>query len=661
MTNKITWLLNRLQRMSVQEMIFRLLRAARQILEKLCVSLLGIVPEHDWQLTEFKLFGQIPQRVSADKPSRITAVSNLQKGRIDFFGSDYLDTGAEKNWHKDPKTGTVAPLIFGKSIDYRDDKLVGNIKYVWEWGRHQHLVPLAIHYYEQRDQETLDSIVLDITTWIEQNPYCMGVHWCSSLEAGLRLSSWAVVHGLLCQCGFSRGIFDCVDKPQALRQSIYQQAYFIRNYLSLYSSANNHLIGELTGLWVACKVFGLGEHGKQWAEFARTMLEKQAKLQVHSDGVNKEQAIYYHLWVMEYFLFCWLVGERSGHSFSKEFQQTIEKMALFLRDLMPVGGYPPQIGDADDGTVVRFDALTPGNPYLDCLLAIEQSMAVDLQLGDIDRRSEKAFWYGTIASLERDAPRILKRSNDSKVWPEGGYAVLKGKAAMVCFDAGPLGYTSIAAHGHADALSFNVAIGADWWIIDPGTYAYHSGQEWRNYFRGTLAHNTIRLGEIDQSEIAGPFMWSRQAAAQISDIERDDEQHIVRGVHDGYQRIGWTHKRAISLRTVEDRIHIADNLVGPGTTSLQFQLHFAPSLKLRLADKHTLIVSRPHYAVQMKIFFDPRLQISLHRGETQPIMGWYSAKLDEKEPSGMVLGRMQIHQSAEFSTTIELLEADTSE
>ena len=58
---------------------------------------------------------------------------------------------------------------------------------------------------------------------------------------------------------------------------------------------------------------------------------------------------------------------------------------------------------------------------------------------------------------------------------------------------GPLGFTSIAAHGHADALAMVLSIGGDELFIDPGTYAYHTEQKWRDYFKGTSAHNTVRI------------------------------------------------------------------------------------------------------------------------------------------------------------------------
>ena len=103
-------------------------------------------------------------------------------------------------------------------------------------------------------------------------------------------------------------------------------------------------------------------------------------------------------------------------------------------------------------------------------------------------------------------------------FPAGGYHILgcdfeTGNEIRVVVDAGPLGYQTIAAHGHADALSFTLSVGGLEFLIDPGTYAYHTQRPWRDYFRGTGAHNTVRVDGLDQSRSGGNFMWLKKANA----------------------------------------------------------------------------------------------------------------------------------------------------
>ena len=71
-------------------------------------------------------------------------------------------------------------------------------------------------------------------------------------------------------------------------------------------------------------------------------------------------------------------------------------------------------------------------------------------------------------------------------------------------DAGPFGALH-SGHSHSDTLSIILRSGADEILIDPGTYTYTAEPEWRDWFRGSSAHNTIRIDRRDQAVMAGPF------------------------------------------------------------------------------------------------------------------------------------------------------------
>ena len=104
-------------------------------------------------------------------------------------------------------------------------------------------------------------------------------------------------------------------------------------------------------------------------------------------------------------------------------------------------------------------------------------------------------------------------------------------------DFGPLGLGSTAAHGHADALSLWLSIDGEYFLIDAGTYAYHSHPEWRTFFRSTAAHNTVCVDGRSQSEMAGRFLWSSKANAHLLRFEDSFGQVTIEGEHDGYMRL----------------------------------------------------------------------------------------------------------------------------
>jgi hypothetical protein len=74
---------------------------------------------------------------------------------------------------------------------------------------------------------------------------------------------------------YSRG-----DAGQALRlrwlASVHQHCHFIAGYLSRHSSANNHLLGELLGLFVAATTWPMWRESRKWHEQARSEFQREA-------------------------------------------------------------------------------------------------------------------------------------------------------------------------------------------------------------------------------------------------------------------------------------------------------------------------------------------------------------------------------------------------
>jgi hypothetical protein len=641
--------------MTLGEVLFRTWRTLSNKVEKYRLS-------YGWQpapkqvvSSQINLFGTNPLLVSQWENFFQLDNARLEQyldGKIDFFGHEKLSTGMPVSWHCDPVTGIQSPMEFGKELNYRDDRIVGNVKFLWELGRHQHLVPLIIGYIGNNDIRYRDNVVEQINSWISSNPYGYGIHWCSSLEASLRMISWALVHSFLVLKDGGKGLFDVVAEPLEFGKSIYQHCYFIRHFLSLHSSANNHLIGELTGLWVACKVFDLGGTGHQWAEFSQQELESESVAQVYVDGVNKEQAFYYHMWVLEYLLFARLVASRADKEFSSEFDKKLHLMYTFLKNVSTKDGEPPQIGDADDGFVSRFDPHWSQAPYAEIIGTVEAIFGCSEDKDKV-KSSQKAFWYSAIAANSLQGEIKNFERNYPMAFKEGGYAILGGSDCHIVMDAGDLGYLGIAAHGHADALSFCMAIDNEWWLVDPGTYAYHSGTKWRNYFRSSSAHNTVVINNLDQSTIAGAFMWTHKAHGELLSVDLQEEEQIAIGKHDGYNELGVKHQRSISFNTKMNKIQVIDKLMGGKDVEVDIYFHFSPKIAV-IKEESTghWIASHPDSKKYLVFKLDKKWEVALFNGQDTPALGWYSPSLEVKVPTNTLRGTSMY--SNEFHSTISI-------
>ena len=103
---------------------------------------------------------------------------------------------------------------------------------------------------------------------------------------------------------------------------------------------------------------------------------------------------------------------------------------------------------------------------------------------------------------------------------------------------------------------------------DPGTYLYNGPAPWNNALAGTAVHNTITVDHRDQMRRAGRFLWLdwAQAAGQAS--TRSSSRHEsffdhFEGEHDGYLRLGITHRRTVDWLSGAGWL-IVDDVTGPG-------------------------------------------------------------------------------------------------
>ncbi|HET6630820.1 MAG TPA: alginate lyase family protein [Woeseiaceae bacterium] len=583
-----------------------------------------------------------------------SAAERLIAGEQPVFALE--SAGAEPwQWNRDPLTGITAPLQFGKLIDYRDERVVGNIKYLWEPNRHLEFVTLAQAYALTRDGRYLAGLRERLESWLEQCPYPCGPNWASALEAGIRLVNWSIAWQLV--GGRRSALFE--EAGAGLRErwldSIYRHAHFIRHYYSRHSSANNHLIGEAAGVFIAACTWPYWKELERWGAEARRLLVDAAGAQTHPDGVNREQAVAYQQFVLDFFILSALAGRSSGLEFPQAYWQTIERMLEYLHAIMDVAGNVPMIGDADDGFVVRLSQERDFCPFRSLL-------ATGAILFD---RTEFAAGRAVLDDKTRclvggerwnAVARAAGGASPRRAFPDGGYFILGQRLGSddeirLVADAGPLGYLSIAAHGHADALSFVLSVAGREMLVDPGTYSYHTEPRWREYFRGTGAHNTVRVDGLDQSMQGGNFMWLRHAAARCLEFDFGTTCSRFTGEHDGYTRLEdpVVHRRSI----VQDKgtIEIVDTLRCNGYHSVERCWHFSEKCRVSL-EGTTVVAQQGPVRITLRAL-EPVREIKRLYGSDDPPGGWVSRRFDVKTPAESLYFVNAVRGTAELKTTIE--------
>lgn len=640
----LRWYWRRLGRMPLAELPFRAGRAGATLLERAGRRPAARPPA--WARVEDGP-RWIRRSPAVDPAAYVAEAERVLLGSLPVFDGSRLELGRPILWNRDPRTGRIGPPRLGKTIDYRNVANIGDPKYLWEPNRHQHLVTLAQAYALTRDGRYLDGIGEQVGTWLEQCPCPMGPNWITALEAAIRLLNWAVVWQ--CIGGLKSPLFTS-EPGRALRRAwgdgIYQHAHFVRHYLSRYSSANNHLLGELSGLYVAGVTWPYWTEIERWRGEARKLLVREALHQVTPDGVSGEQAVGYHLYAADYMLLAAVAGDAAGEPFPAEYWRRLRHMADFLEAITDTGGHTPMFGDSDGGAALRLVPRNPPDPVR------TQIALIDALTGGVRGSTpEEAAWLPPSTRGDVEVASMGRRT-----FPLAGYYVLGdgwGSPAEVRIvaDAGPLGLAPLAAHGHADALSFTLSLGGTEFLIDPGTYDYYSEPEWREYFRSTAAHNTAWVDGVSQSEPGGPFLWLGAARVTVREWRTGAEADELDAEHDGYRRLADPvgHRRVIRWEKRLRRVLVRDSFRCRGAHAVELRWHFAEGCEVRPLPAGVRVT---HAGRCLDVTCGAAGSPSVYVGSHRPRAGWRSPRFGVRVPSPTVVWPAAVQGNTEVETVL---------
>jgi hypothetical protein len=608
-----------------------------------------------WKIRPPGDVAHLPPSVTAEV---ISAANQLLAGEWEVLGARRFDM-ADPDWSRDPSGGPGFPTDRSSSrIDYRSG-VYGNVKQVWELSRHHHVTVLACAWRLTRDDRYAEMAARHLRAWWEANPVGLGVNWSSGIEVGIRLISWVWTRRLLEGWPGAPALFEHND--DAVGQIYWHQRY-VAAFPSRGSSANNHVIAELAGQLIASSAFGWFKESAGWRSGALAGLADELAKNTFASGINRELASDYHGFVADLGLLGAIEADAAGATVPDAMWESLARMLDAAAALLDSRGHGARQGDSDEG---RALVVAPSANRWDTLLAIGVSVFGPLP------------WWPTlptdlgatlVSGLIEHPVTVGGRPVDRPgVFADAGITILRADATasragdIWCrCDGGPHGFGSLAAHGHADALSVEVRWGGVEILADPGTYCYHEEPAWRTHFRSTCAHNTITLDDRDQSVSGGPFMWSSQATTRVLENVETGTKQRWSAEHDGYQRLDRParHRRTVTLDAELDELVIVDQLssTGPHSICLSFQL--GPDIDVALhghrAELRWVDPTNHDRRGRAVIDLPDSLTWSIHRGEVDPILGWYSPSFGTKVPAPALLGRGDA-ASVELTTRVKFI------
>lgn len=423
-----------------------------------------------------------------------------------------ITTGDQIRWRRDYLSGIETAALYFPRIPYLDAVRAGDHKVIWELNRHQHLVLLAQAFRLTSRDKYFHEIVRQLESWDEQNPFQRGINWASALEVGHRALSWTWVFHLVGE-----------KMPDALRREflvgLYRHGCHLEYNLSYYFSRNTHLLGEAVSLHSLGELFPDFPRAARWKSLGAKVVETELDYQVHPDGAHFEHSSYYHVYALDLFLSHYILSGRPAR-----FRARLIQMAEYLDTLLGPPRAIPLLGDDDGGRLFH-----PYGTQVEYGRATLATCAVLLGVKEWaysreDLYPQAAWWLGSEA-FDAQAPNPT-RPGRSVLFPQVGIGVMSAGDVQVIVDVGPFG-AGRGGHSHSDTLSLVLRDRTDEVLVDAGTYTYTGDIRWRHWFRGSAAHNLLRVNGANQAEEDGPFAWVGKPEVRMREWSSDTDQDFI--------------------------------------------------------------------------------------------------------------------------------------
>ena len=462
----------------------------------------------------------------------------------EYFGWFRPDATEMPDWHRNPFNGVGAPPADRPWWSMPDfDRRLGDVKTVWESSRFDWVVAFA-QSASAGDPAASPRLQAWLADWCDKNPPYRGLNWKCGQETSLRVLHLAVAALVLGQTREPR---------PALAALVAMHLRRIAPTMS-YARAqdNNHGTSEAAALFVGgswLASLGTGD-ADRWAREGRRWLEERAQRLILPDGSFSQHSVNYHRLMLDTYSLAELWRRRLDlPAFDRALYERAAAATEWLRAFtVPDSGDAPVLGGNDGANLLP---LTDAG-YRDYRPSVALAAALFLDGGDADAASPDAAaqlrWLGVPGGT-----RTL-RARDDRLFPDGGYGILRRGRAMAMLRFPRFRFRP----AHADALHLDFWLGADNLLRDGGSFSY-ADSEWDAYFSGAAGHNVVQFDGQEQMPRLGRFLWGDWLRTSMLEpiVRRDAATSMAAGYRDGH---GHEHVRRVAL--AEDSLTVTDEVRG---------------------------------------------------------------------------------------------------
>jgi len=477
------------------------------------------------------------------------------------------------------------PFKDSEKINIRPFKNI-DVKYVWELNRHQFLTYLGFAYYITNDSKYAIDFKNKVLDWIRKNPPLIGINWRSGLEISLRLISW--IFTLL----FFKDSTEINNNNffRLIFNSMFQHAYYLKYFYTRRSF--NHTVGDLFGVYLFSKMFEKYKLFKKWNKSVFKLFVNQISLQTRKDGVNIEQSVAYHRFVLEFFTLFYIINREK---LPQSDIALIEKMYDYLINIIKPNGDLPLIGDGDDGKVLLLSFYDKNHHVNLINLGLILFKRGDFKFYSENILLTSILLMGKSGFNSFNGIVSYQPQENFRFYEKSGYVLLRNgynpDSSYLFFDLGKFGPRN-AAHTHSSISNFIFSFKGNNIINDSGTYSYNKSWEKRIKFRGAFAHNILTIDKKNQAEISDWFSWKYKPKIK-REINLNGDNIVLSCFHNGYE--GFIVNREIITSKDLDYLIIKDVVIQTRKTVknkivvIEINFHLDKSVKFKVNNNKVLI------------------------------------------------------------------------
>ncbi|NHH93941.1 Heparin-sulfate lyase [Bacillus sp. MB95] len=380
-----------------------------------------------------------------------------------------------------------------------------------------------------------------------------------------------------------------------------------------YSAGSNHGIFQDRSLIELALIFPDMPHSEQWYKKGMGRLITHVEGDVTKSGVHKEHSPSYHLLVLNLF--------KSINGFIKQFnvnepklKDGISKMEDYLAFIGNQSGDLPMLGDSQPESLYSLNPKSITSPKL--LYVVTKG-------------------------------KQGKKTGQEMVYADGGTAVFKNdlnneRPLYLLFTSAFHSTT----HKHADDLSFILNYGKTDFFVDSGKYNYSYTDPYREYFKGTLAHNTVT---VDKKSF--PVTKDQVNKSKINSSEINKTYSYVTGSHELYK--GVKVSRTLVYLKNTNSILVRDVMESNKNHTYTDIFNIGKDVDVKKSASRVFTLTSKLDQQQIELIQLTKMStIKNYKGSASPIAGWQSLEFNKKLPITQLQFMNSNQKNAEYKFII---------